>query len=391
MSKGTRLIAVVTGTRAEYGIFRTVIRAIENHPNLDYTIIVTGMHLLDRFGNTIRFIEEDGYKIGAKVQGILEDDSDTPASMARALGREILGMADAFERLKPDIVLVLGDRDEPLAAAAAAAHMNIPIAHMHGGEISGTIDESIRHAITKFSHIHLAATKLSCKRIRQLGEREDMTFLVGSAGLDEIYALPALSREDIAAKFGFDPSKKMLLVVQHPVTTEFDEREKNISSILAALERLNIQTLLIYSNADAGNESMMTLVKQTLDRQPNIKMFKSIDRQDYLHFMKHCDAMMGNSSSGIIEAPTCGTPYVCVGTRQNKRERAVSVIDVPYDADKIVDAVTRAMDPPFKEQIKHAQRPYDPFSDGKTGERIANVLAQVAIDKSIIQKEFIDV
>ncbi len=384
-----RKIAVVTGTRAEYGIFTSVLDAIKEHPKLDYQLVVTGMHLLKEFGYTINEIKKDGYKISAVIP-MLKNTAE-PFGMAESLGRGIMGMTRAFKKLNPDIVLVLGDRDEPLAAAVAAAHMNIPVGHIHGGEVTGSIDESIRHAITKFSHIHFAATRKSAERLRKMGEQSWRIYLVGSPGVDYIKNKKLLGRKAVAKKFRFNPNKRFILAIQHPVTTEYNIAKQNMKAVLDSLLELNEQTVYIYSNSDAGYAKMMGLLLKDMrnrTRKTKIKVFRNLEHTLYLSLMKNCDLMIGNSSSGLIEAPSCKTPYVLVGTRQTGRERAKSVIQAGYSKREILAAAKRAMfNKVFRKVVERCTNPYDPFGDGKAGKRIANILAKVKIDYRLIQKK----
>jgi UDP-N-acetylglucosamine 2-epimerase (non-hydrolysing)/GDP/UDP-N,N'-diacetylbacillosamine 2-epimerase (hydrolysing) len=381
-----RKIAVLTGSRGDYGVYSSVLDAIDVHPDLEYELIVTCMHLENEFGYTIREIEKDKRKIGAKVSMLKYGDG--LGAMAKNTGTAIVGITQALEQIKPDIVLVLGDRGEQLAAAIAAAHLNIAVAHLHGGEVSGTIDESIRHAITKFAHIHLAPTHKSKERILKLGERYDSVFVVGAPGVDSVKRKAKLSREQIAGHFSFDEKKPIVLAVQHPVTTEFNSAKDNMSAVADALVELDEQAVFIYSNSDAGYGAMMDeLTEKIKAAGENIKMFKSLPHDIYLGMLESVDVMIGNSSSGVIEAPSCQTPYVLVGSRQQGREKAQSIIEVDYDKDKIIEAAHKAIsDKAFKQLVNDCPKPYDPFNDDKAGERTAQILATFEITPEIIQK-----
>ncbi len=383
-----RKILVVTGTRAEYGIFRSLLDALRARPDIEYGLLATGMHLSPEFGSTINEIRKDPHPIWATVDMLL--NSDTPSAQARSLGIGIQGMVQAFEHIRPDIVVVLGDRDEPLAAAMAAAHMNICVAHLHGGEVSGTIDESIRHAITRFAHLHFPATKRSAEFLERMGEQKDRIHLVGACGVDNIRKRTLPEKAEWAKKYRLDPSKPALLAIQHPVTTEFERAAKNMAAFTEAISSFTLQTLFIRANADAGNYAMMAAAREILakfEAQPHIRAHASIPSEDYLAALKYCAAMIGNSSSGLIEAPVFGTPYVLVGTRQDGRERGPSVLDAPYDKDKIIAALKTALfDEQFRKKAKAGPHPYDPFNDAKAGERIAQVLATVPLTHELIQK-----
>ncbi|RJQ52744.1 MAG: UDP-N-acetylglucosamine 2-epimerase (hydrolyzing) [Actinobacteria bacterium] len=377
-----RKIAAVTGTRAEYGIIRSVLRAIQAHPGLELALIVTGMHLSREYGHTIDEILEDGFDVDAKVDMLLS--SDTGASMARGVGLAVIGMADALERIEPDLLMITGDRGEMLSAAIAAAHINVPTAHLHGGEVSGTVDESIRHATTKLSHIHFAATEASAERIRRLGENPEHIFVVGAAGLDEIVAGSPPGCDEVCARLGFDPELPLVLLTQHPVTTEIEQAEQQMRTTLEALDALGYQTVIVYPNSDAGGRRMTDAIKEYRGRSW-FRGYPNIGRQLYLAVMSCADVMVGNSSSGIIEAPLFGLPFVCVGTRQVGRERGSNVIEVGHDSEEIASTVRRLVeDAGFRAEHTDGISTY---GDGHSGERIARLLAEIPIVPSLVQKK----
>ncbi len=386
-----RKVAVLTGTRGEYGIYASVLDAIDERPDLDYKLIVTGMHLSKKFGYTIKEIKKDDRKIGAQVPMLKYED--TLVGMVKNTGIAIIGIAQALEKIRPDVILVLGDRGEQLAAAMAGAHMNIPVAHLHGGEVSGTIDESIRHAITKFVHIHLPATRKSEERIIKLGEKKENIYLVGAPGIDAVNKKGRMNRKEVADYFDFDPKKILVLAVQHPVTTEFEYGQGNMKIIADALIGLDEQTVCIYSNSDAGYTKMMKSLDFSIKDAGNekkIKVYKTLPYEIFISLMKQADVMIGNSSSGVIEAPSCKMPYVLVGTRQQGREKAESVLEVPYNKDAILSAVDRALnDKEFKKIVKTCKKPYDPFGDANAGRRVAEVLATFIITPDLLQKKII--
>lgn len=383
-----RKIAVLTGSRADISVYDSVLDAIDEHPGLDYELIVTGMHLSKKFGYTVDEIRKAGRKIGAEVPMLKYED--TLSGMVKNTAAAIIGITAAIEKIKPDIILVLGDRGEQLAAAIAGAHMNIPVAHLHGGEVSGTIDESIRHAITKFAHIHLAATKKSKERIIKLGEIKENVYLVGAPGVDSVKKRAKMARRDVAGFFNFDPGEIIVLAVQHPVTTEFRYARKNMEVIVDALIGLDEQTVLIYSNSDAGYtkiiDTLRSLIKGT-GKENKIKIVKSLSHGIYLNLMRQASVMVGNSSSGIIEAPSCGLPYVLVGTRQAGREKARSILETGYSKNEILKAIKKALfDARFKKIVKTCEKPYDPFNDASSGRRAAKALANFKITPELLQK-----
>jgi GDP/UDP-N,N'-diacetylbacillosamine 2-epimerase (hydrolysing) len=377
-----RKVAVVTGTRAEYGILKPVLRAIKSHPHLNLILIVTGMHLSKEFGYTVKEIMKDGFKIDAKVEMLHKED--TGAAMAKSIGKCIIKMTDVLEETKPDVLVLLGDRAEMLAGAVAAAYTGIPIAHLHGGETSGSIDDSVRHAITKLAHIHFPATRKSAERIIKMGEDPSRVFVVGAPALDTIINEKLPEPSEISKRYGIDLSKPLLLVLQHPVVTEYEDAANQMKETLDAIVELKHQTILIYPNADAGGRNMIKVIKK-YEKYPFIKSFKSLPYRDYLGLMKIAGVLIGNSSSGIIEAPSFHLPVVNIGTRQAGRERSTNVIDVGYDKEEIINAVNKALyDSSFRKKVASCKNPY---GDGKASQRIARILANIKIAPSLLQKK----
>lgn len=377
-----RKIAVVTGTRAEYGILYPVLKAIEAKQQLRLLLVVTGMHLSHEFGYTVKEIEKDGFKIAARVDMLLS--ADTLGAMAKSIGLGIIEMAQTWEQLKPDIIMVLGDRVELLAATIAGAYMNIPIAHIHGGEGSGSIDSLARHAITKFAHIHFPATKESADRIIKMGEDEWRVYVVGSPTIDYILNEPLIPAEALAQELGLDLSRPLILAVQHPVTTEVDKSPGQMRETLEAVVELGYPSIVIYPNSDAGGRRMIEVIKE-FEGYPAIKTFKSLPRREYLSLMKIASVMVGNSSSGIVEAPSFGLPVVNIGSRQEGRERGKNIIDVRHNRQEIIKAVKKAMtDKEFLNEVKKCQSPY---GDGHASARIAEILSEVEITPRLLQKK----
>jgi GDP/UDP-N,N'-diacetylbacillosamine 2-epimerase (hydrolysing) len=382
LKKPVRKVAVVTGTRAEYGILYPVLKAIEQHPKLQLLLIATGMHLSHEFGHTVQELEKDGFHIDAKVDMLLSND--TLSAMSKSIGIGIIGLAQIWEQVEPDIIVVLGDRVEPLAAAISGAYMNIPVAHIHGGDTGkGGLDESARHAITKFAHIHFPATRKSAERIIGLGEDRWRVHTVGSPALDTILNEPLLPPKNIAKKLELDLSRKVILVVQHPVTTQVEEAAEQMGQTLQAIVEFQYPTIVIYPNSDAGGRRMIDVIKQ-YEGYPFIKTFKSLPHREYLSLMRVASVMVGNSSSGIIDAPSFRLPAVNLGIRQEGRERGKNVIDVAHKKSDIAWALERALsDKKFITEVKKCENPY---GDGKAGPRIAEVLSQIAITPRLFQK-----
>jgi UDP-N-acetylglucosamine 2-epimerase (non-hydrolysing)/GDP/UDP-N,N'-diacetylbacillosamine 2-epimerase (hydrolysing) len=377
-------VAVITGTRADYGIFRPVLNAIQKSPELTLSLIVTGMHLSEKFGHTLDEIERDGFTIDAKLHLGLSED--TGASMARDVGDCISGLSDVFEQVKPDILLILGDRGEMLAAAITGAYMNIPVAHLHGGEVSGTVDESVRHAITKLSHIHFPATEESAARIKKLGEDEFRIHVVGAPALDTILSECLIPKEKIAQMFNLNASKPIILAVQHPVTTELDDVERQIRETMEALVAISGQTVLTYPNADAGGRKIIEVIER-YRQYPFIQIHKSLNHIEYLSLMRSANVMVGNSSSGIIEAPSFGLPAVNVGTRQDGRQRADNIIDVGYDKNEIIEAIKKGLYD--KKYISKVKKCVNPYGNGKAGATIATILENIEITPELLKKKIV--
>lgn len=377
----TRKICVLTGTRADYGIFHSVLKEIEKTDGLELSLLVCGMHLSEDFGMTINEIKKDGLKIEESFETIVA--GDTGASMAKGVALTMMNMAQSLNRIKPDILLLLGDRGEMLGAASAAAFMNIPVAHIHGGEVTGTIDESIRHAITKLSHIHFPANEDAANRIKKLGEKEENIFTVGGPGLDYIANAKLIERKEFLQKFELEDDK-ILLLTQHPVTTERDRVEEQIRATMDAIVELGYQTVITYPNSDNGGKIIIEVIDEYRKKYPQLRVFKNLSQIEYLSLLDVADAMVGNSSSGIIEAPSFKLPVVNIGTRQNGRLRATNVIDVDYGKDYVINGIKKAIfDKNFKKELESCENPY---GDGKAGKRIAKILKNINIDRELIQK-----
>jgi len=375
-----RKILYITGTRADYGLMQSVLGAIEEHPKIELELIVTGMHIMPEFGRTINEIKKDGFKIH-EIDATYEKDNEE--SMANFIGEFIQLLTKKVNEIKPDLILVLGDRGEMLAGAIVGAYLTIPVAHLHGGEITSTVDEFSRHAITKLAHIHLPATEKSSERIIKMGEDPSNVFVVGAPGLDSILNENLIEPAELSKKYNLGSSNPIFLVIQHPVTTEVGDAHEQIRETLDAIVGLRHQTILIYPNADAGGREMIEVIKE-YEKYPFIRTFKSIPHKEYLSLMKMATVMVGNSSSGIIEAPSFGLPVINIGSRQEGRERAENVIDVDYDKEQIKTAIKKALDDEnFKEKVKNCKSPY---GDGKAGVRIADILSEIKIDKKILQK-----
>ena len=382
-----RKICVVTGTRAEYGLLKWLMREIENSPSLELQIIATGQHLSPKFGLTYKEIEADGFVINKKVEMMLKSDSSV--GVIKSMGLGLLGFSEAYESLSPNLILVLGDRYELLSAVTAAMIFQIPIAHLHGGEATeGLIDEAIRHSITKMSHLHFVGADEYRKRVIQLGEQPDRVFLVGGLGVDAITKIKLLDRRELEKQIGFNFSKHNLLVTFHPVTLEKDTASHQISELLKALEILS-DTGIIFTapNSDPGNAIIFHLIEAFCQEHSNARLYTSLGQLKYLSCVNQVDALIGNSSSGLAEAPTFKIATINIGDRQKGRLKATSVIDCDANQNSISQALVKAYSPAFKDQLKDVINPY---GSGGASKKIADILASINLD-GILNKTFFNI
>lgn len=373
-----RKICVVTGSRAEYGLLQWLMQEIRDDPQLQLQLAVTGMHLALAFGLTYRVIEDDGFTIDAKVEMLLS--SDTTTAVTKSMGLGVVGFADAFDRLRPDIVVLLGDRFEILAAAQAALVQGIPIAHLHGGEVTeGAMDESIRHAITKMAQLHFVAAESFRDRVIQMGEPPERVFLVGATGLDAIARLRLLDRAALEADLDFQLGGACFLVTYHPETATGRDAAKDVQAILDAIESFSdAHVVFTKPNADPGNSAISQLMETWAAARPGVaSVHDSLGQCRYLSLLRAVDVVIGNSSSGIIEAPSLHTPTVNVGDRQKGRPRSKSVIDCLAETGAIRRAIDQALSPAFKSCLDAAPSPY---GEAGAAVKIKEVLRRVDLD-----------
>lgn len=376
-----RRIAVITGTRADYGSYYPIFKKLQADKDLSLEIIVSGMHLSPQYGYTLTEIEKDGYKVKYKVDMLLSSDSG--AAMAKNIGLGILGITNALETIMPNILMVLGDRGEMLAGAIAAAHMNIPVFHLHGGEVTGTIDESIRHAITKLAHIHLVATDKYGERIAKLGEDAWRIHVVGAPRADIILHTQFLTKNEILRKYGLGNLTEYNLLVFHPVTTENNLIEEQISNIIKAIEVIKIPTIIILPNSDAGNHLILNLYSKYGNNQL-LHFFTNVNHFDYLSLLKNANALIGNSSSGIIEAPLLKKAAINIGSRQFGRERSGNVIDVNAVMNEIISAYLYSQSLEFQRIVLQSDNIY---GDGTACDKIIDLLKNIELNYKLIQKK----
>ncbi|OIJ22374.1 UDP-N-acetyl-D-glucosamine 2-epimerase, UDP-hydrolysing [Anaerobacillus alkalidiazotrophicus] len=378
-------VCVVTGTRADYGLLYWLMKGIQTDKELELQIIVTGMHLSPEFGLTYKMIEEDGFIIDEKVEMLLS--SDTAVGIAKSIGLGVIGFADTFERLKPDILVVLGDRYEILAAAQAAMVAKIPIAHIAGGDTTeGAFDEAIRHSLTKMSHLHFVTNEASLKRVRQLGENPKCIFNVGSPGIDFINKMKIMSKESLEDSLKIKLQKKNILVTFHPSTLDRLTPKEQIGEVLDAIDLIdeNIGIIFTKPNADNGGHTIIEKIELFAKRKSNVNVFSSLGQIRYLSMLKYVDVVVGNSSSGLYEVPSFKKPTVNIGDRQKGRLQASSVIGCAVNKIAIVKAINKAF-------AMDCSNTVNPYGNGKSSEKMISVLKELKDYTDLLQKHFFEV
>ena len=373
-----RKITVTTGARSEYGLLRPILKEIIKRKKLQLFLVVTGTHLSKKHGMTINEIKKDKFKIYETFKFL--PHNDTGFSVAKSLGEGVVQFAKIFKKIKPDINLILGDRDEMLASAIAAYHMNIPNAHIHGGDVSGNIDEYTRHAITKISNIHFPATEKSKRRIIKMGENPKFVFLTGSPSIDELKNDEILSKEQFENKYDFKLTKNLIVLVQHPVTTQIANTKKHIRNTLKAIEYFGYRTIIIAPNSDAGSNTIFQNIKLSAKSHNFVRVFSSLPRSDFLCLIKNCGVLVGNSSSGLIEASYFGTPVVNIGVRQQGREKSKNVFDAKSET---VISIKRTILHALK---KNTSRSYL-YGIGNTSQKIVQHLEKIKLNCELIEKQ----
>ncbi|HEX3435994.1 MAG TPA: UDP-N-acetylglucosamine 2-epimerase [Pseudacidobacterium sp.] len=384
-----RSIGVVTTSRADYSDYRPLLKAFQADPEISLKLYVSGTHLSPEFGLTVRIIENDGIEIAERIEMLLS--SDTPEAITKSMALGLIGFGQAFSRNKPDILLVLGDRYEMLAAVLAALPFKIPVAHLSGGELThGAIDDALRHCITKLSHLHFTSNEVHARRVIQLGEDPDQVFVSGEPVLDNVLSAPQLTPKELHSRFGVDVDCPFLLVTFHPVTLEYEQTEWQIDELLAALDQARIRVIFTMPNADTAGRIIATRVRQWIESHPGIGVaVDNFGPEAYHGVLCHAVAVVGNSSSGIIEAPSFKVPTVNIGTRQEGRVRAANVIDVGYHRTDILAAIQRAASKKFRDSLQLLENPYASKTNSAVS-TITNVLKQVELGNSLLQKKFHD-
>ena len=377
-----RKICVTTGTRAEYGLLKPILNEISKSKKLDLYLIVTGMHLSKKHGYTISEIINDGFSVYSKIEMIPKGNSSY--FMANSLGKGVIEFSQIFKKLKPDINLILGDRDEAFASALAASHMNIPNAHIHGGDKTmAGIDEYIRHAITKISNLHFAATKKSQQRIIKLGENPKYVYFTGSPGIDEIKNNNITSKIQLEKKYNMKITGDEIILLQHPVTTQIESSKKQIDNTLNAIKKLKKPTICISPNSDAGNFEIFQALQKASSDFSFIRLFQNMPRNDFLGLLSNCSVLVGNSSSGIIEASYFKIPVVNIGIRQKNREKGNNVIDVKDNSVLIYNTIKKLFNP----KSKHIGKLSSIYGSGNTSKKIIKILETIPLNDKLIQKQ----
>ena len=376
-----RKVCVITGTRAEYGVMKPFLRLIQQSPRLRLQLVVTGMHLLDDFGSTVRVIRQDGFSIAAQLP--MFSGKEDHKAMAEAMGKGIVGFAGIFHRLKPDILLLEADRMEMLSAALASLSFSIPIVHVSGGDVSGGLDDAFRHALTRFSHFHLANTKASADRLKRMGEEPWRVRNVGTLAVSAPLLKDIPSRVQIERRLGLSVGKAFCVVVQHPVASEAHDAAAHMRATLRAAAAVQQPVIVIYPNCDLGCAAMIREIEK-FRRNPHYTVLKNVERKEYLGLLKYASVLIGNSSSGIVEAPFFGTPVINIGTRQNGREQAANVINTGYSHAAIKRALLRLKRTGFKKVFGR-----NPYKDMHTEAKIVQVLETLKLDERLMNKRLV--
>lgn len=383
--KAKKSVLGVTGIRSEYDIMSSVFRAVASHPELYLQLVVTGAHLSDAFGHTIDEIRDDGFVVVDEIASLL--NGDQTSFRVKGLAIQLQGLIQSVARIKPDLLLVLGDREEAMTTALVGAYMNIPVAHIAGGDrVVGNVDDQIRHAVTKLAHLHFVTNQESEERILRLGEQPFRIFNVGNPGLDRLLEVPVIDTPELSRRLGFAiaDEEPLIILIQHVISTETDQAYEQMKISLEAIRELGIKTVLSYPNSDAGGQQMIRAI-QEYEMLPFLLTAKNIPRLEFVNLMRRASCLLGNSSAGILEAPLLKLPVINVGNRQHGRLHAENVQFVPHDRERIIEAVRRAIfDHDYRKSVSLCSNPY---GDGKSSARIADILAMTPIDDKLLIKD----
>ena len=384
MSKKRKILGI-TGIRSEYDIMSSVFRSIQNHSKLKLELIVTGAHLSVSYGSTVNEIRKDGVFIADEIESLINGDRD--ASRVKGLAVQLQGIVQTVSRIRPDFLLVLGDREEAMTTALAGAYMNIPVAHVGGGDrVVGNVDDQVRHAVTKLAHLHFVTNRESYDRVLSLGEQPFRVFNTGNPGLDRILHEPHLSDAVLSERLGFELKEgdPLIILIQHVISTEIKDAYFQMKQTLEAIKLLGIKTILSYPNSDAGGQQMIKAIRE-YESLDFVYIAKNIPRTEFINIMRRAGCMLGNSSAGILEAPLLKMPVVNIGNRQKGRMHAENVQFVEHDAERICLAVKKALfDKDYRDFVAQCESPY---GDGQSSQRIADILATIAIDEKLLIKD----
>lgn len=380
-----RTILFTTGIRSDYDILYSVMRAVDQHPQMEAGLVITGAHLAELYGHTVEQVEHDGFRVVARIESLL--NSNTAAGRVKSAAIQLQSLVDVFTQVHPAIAVAMADREEALTVAMAGAYMGIPIAHIGGGDHAddSNVDNAVRHAVTKLAHLHLVTTSRSAERVIRLGEEPWRVHVVGASGLDRLLTEEAISPRVLSDALDFDIAQGPLaVVIQHSISTEIEEAGLQMRTTLEAIAGLGIRTLISYPNSDAGSHQIIHVIEDFAARYPFMQAYKNLPRSIFVNLLRHADVLVGNSSCGIIEAPLLKLPVVNVGRRQVGREHAKNVLFVQHDIGQIQEAVHKALsDPEFGARVRACQNPY---GDGHAGERIAKILAETPFDERLLAK-----
>ncbi len=384
MKKKKRVLGV-TGIRSEYDIMSSVFRAIAGHPDLDLQLVVTGAHLSEAYGHTINEIRADGFVIADEIESLL--NGDQASFRVKGLAIQLQGLVQTVARINPDILLVLGDREESMTTALVGAYMNIPVAHIAGGDrVIGNVDDQVRHAVTKLAHMHFVTNHESKERILRLGEQPFRVFDVGNPGLDRLLDIPVIDVSELSRRLGFAiaDGEPLVMLIQHVISTEIDQAYEQMRVSLDAVRELGVKTVLSYPNSDAGGQQMIRAIRE-YESLPFLHTAKNIPRLEFVNLMRRASCLLGNSSAGILEAPLLKLPVLNVGNRQRGRLHAENVQFVLHDKDQIVEALRRAIfDQGYRAIVAECSNPY---GDGHSSVRIADILATIPLDNTLLIKD----
>tara|TARA_B110000438_G_C15811966_1_gene650058 strand:+ start:1611 stop:2753 length:1143 start_codon:yes stop_codon:yes gene_type:complete len=373
-------ILFISERRADYAKLKPIIKEIEKSETIEYYLLVTGSHLLKKYGYTINEIKKDKIKIYKKFEMFPKNSKNTPDQMTLGFGKSVIEITKIVKKLKPNIIFTGFDIGANFAAAIVGAHMNIHVVHMEGGELTGTIDESIRHAISKFAHIHFTASHLAKKILIKMGENEKNIFVVGNPSLDQIKKVKKIPTKELEKEFNIQLDKPLILLLQHTVTTEFDKIDKYFSETISAIQKCDIQCLIISGNLDAGSEKILKIIEKS-----KIQNYSNLSFEKYINLLKNCSVLVGNSSSGIMEAPFLRIPSINIGTRQAGRLTSDSIINVGYDKKIIVKAIKKAV---YSEEfLKKNKKTKNQYGNGDSAKKIVKILEKMNLNKISIQKK----